>query len=34
MYAWPLLLLLYQLLWLTAIPIACTGLLGELRKTK
>ena len=33
-YAWPLLLLLYQLLWLTAIPIACTGLLGELRKTK
>ena len=31
-YAWPLLLLLYQLLWLTAIPIACTGLLGELRK--
>ena len=34
MYAWPLLLLLYQLLWLTVIPIACTGLLGELRKTK
>ena len=33
-YAWPLLLLLYQLLWLTAIPIACTGLLGDLRKTK
>ncbi len=34
MYAWPLLLLLYQLLWLTAIPVVCTGLLGELRKTK
>jgi hypothetical protein len=33
-YAWPLLLLLYQLLWLTAIPVVCTGLLGELRKTK
>ena len=33
-YAWPLLLLLYQLLWLTAIPVACTSLLGELRKTK
>ena len=34
MYAWPLLLLLYQLLWLTVIPVVCTGLLGELRKTK
>ena len=33
-YAWPLLLLLYQLLWLTAIPVACTCLLGDLRKTK
>jgi hypothetical protein len=33
-YAWPLLLLLYQLLWLTAIPVVCTGLLGELRNTK
>ena len=33
-YAWPLLLLLYQLLWLTAIPVVCTNLLGELRKTK
>ncbi|MBO7296763.1 MAG: hypothetical protein J6V39_05840, partial [Clostridia bacterium] len=33
-YAWPLLLLLYQLLWLCVIPITCTGLLGELRKTK
>jgi hypothetical protein len=33
-YAWPLLLLLYQLIWLCVIPITCTGLLGELRKTK
>ena len=33
-YMWPLLLLLYQLLWLVVIPITCTSLLGELRKTK
>jgi len=33
-YAWPLLLLLYQALWLVAIPIICTSLLGDLRKTK
>ena len=33
-YVWPLLLLLYQALWLLVIPIACTSLLGDLRKTK
>ena len=33
-YIWPLLLLLYQALWLVVIPIACSGLLGDLRKTK
>jgi len=33
-YAWPLMLLLYQALWLLIIPVACTTLLGDLRKTK
>ena len=33
-YAWPLLLLLYQLLWLAVIPVAATGLLGDLRNKK
>ena len=33
-YVWPLLLLLYQALWLLVIPVVCTGLLGDLRKTK
>ena len=33
-FAWPLLLLLYQALWLVLIPVVCTNLLGDLRKTK
>ncbi len=33
-FAWPLLLLLYQALWLLLIPVVSTNLLGDLRKTK
>ena len=33
-FAWPLLLVLYQALWLVLIPVVCTNLLGDLRKKK